>query len=571
MKISKGISKWCMAVAAAAAISVLFAGCSNIFGGGSGSSGSDIAETGKRVADLIADAAMTLPASLSESGDGSTQSLTTQALVDTTQLDPVKSDARIDMMEAMDQNIVRELMGVLRDYFDGDPAGPDQDIDLGEHTVGGMTMDMGVMRYTEDQDADEVDVYWAFRVGDDTNYADMHVHVHISPDTSTSATDDYVMEFNAAPADVGGNPPIPSSEFNVYAQYSQATGESLEYVDFGGESSDYAFNLVQKVPDSDTNEVALYSADQFSYTIDDSKVTSTWKRVGWGDDGGGGIIQAGSDDVGSFAFREYYNSNGNLIQRGYGSDSADMLGPLQMVDQSESAGTAKNVYDLQSGSVPETVYVAETGSSSYEISLTADSSDVQTHSNELYDLYWKADSSVWQENDAVYFNDSWEQKDWNGDGNKDTWVGTYTVGFTVPSSDTVFGSSYFFSTERPLNFVSPADGYTIRRDAESDFPFFWLESDDNDTWNSGEPQLDIFQSENWVYNETTGEWEQQETPAYLIFGNLPANLSFDSTMANLQSSIQTEIDAVYQDYSSYNASDYSDAHAMPASSQFPEL
>jgi hypothetical protein len=222
-------------------------------------------------------------------------------------------------------------------------------------------------------------------------------------------------------------------------------------------------------------------------------------------------------------------------------------------------------------------------------------------------IVWMAGATMAM-GDSVYYYSSWDTSDpGTMTGNLYTYAydTTYKIGYTVPSTQTYLGGSYYMQGTFPLKYLRPANGFPLKMkegvtvnvpytDSEgtplnwsyTDYSFWlentgWMNKDgtnDNDIATLDTDKGDIAQDK--LMNMNFYDWDSAsenyvETKAYVLetTEQSPVGWNFDTSAQSIVTGVKTNLEALYLTIPTGLSADLTtEANAivaMPAISSFP--
>ena len=308
--------------------------------------------------------------------------------------------------------------------------------------------------------------------------------------------------------------------------------------------------------DSDVNRgVQLYLENGEFNPVNMSQTVYS-QVVAVGDDIGGGVAaysipalmwdDSGTEIQYEYYFREIYNSEGNLVMRGY-SPRFDGVCELSDFSGFIADTEAINYYGLSPTEAPEAIYRRytfnlTTSESTYEISLEAPGADSwtpMTMDDAVLRTIWKQNETAgsdWTTGDVVYQADLQADLDCSVAGETNCTISVLTPYAVYPAPTDVFGKMFYAENQWPIRYLQAATAPAlIKVESLDEWPYLrtWLESDDNDQYDydNGEILLpgDIYD----VYFYTaSGELVDATMPMLYRAGEVPPEtVVFDAAAA----------------------------------------
>jgi hypothetical protein len=308
--------------------------------------------------------------------------------------------------------------------------------------------------------------------------------------------------------------------------------------------------------DSDVNHgVQLYLENGEFNPVDMSQTVYS-QVVAVGDDSGGGVAaysipalmwdDSGTEIQYEYYFREIYNSEGNLVMRGY-SPRFDGVCELSDFSGFIADTEAINYYGLSPTAAPEAIYRRytfnlTTSESTYEISLEAPEANnwtAMSTNDAVLRTIWKQNEmagSDWTPGDVVYQADLQADLDCSVAGETNCTISVLTPYAVYPAPTDVFGKTFYAENQWPIRYLQAATAPAlIKVESLDEWPYLrtWLESDDNDQYDydNGEILLpgDIYD----VYFYTaSGELVDATMPMLYRAGEAPPEtVVFDAAAA----------------------------------------
>lgn len=324
---------------------------------------------------------------------------------------------------------------------------------------------------------------------------------------------------------------------------------------------------------------------------------TTGFSIGWGDNNYGGVINnIIAPDINQI-YVEYYNNNGGLVYKAFGSTYNEM-------DFSFFDECGLNIASYFPASKPESIkvifeywnYNSSYGSRIY-LSNSGTITKISDNTNYWY-FYHKAGSS-WQSGDCIYFYETYDgdtSSESNGT-NITQYFYTYKKALEIPSQTTYLGTDYYFYNYWPLKYLSLESKYStyaITRKVIDESSYtniyynfdmelvtnvytwqdfdWWLDKNKNSTFDTND-DIDlngILQEEDVYYwNDTLSDFVQKKAIMSFGTGNNPPYFIFNGT--NIVNSVKTKIENIYNNYSDTNIASLITNKTIPNPELFPEF
>lgn len=555
--------------------------CSSAPGGGSSSSSGEPGGASGVLSGLPDLKLKNLPDSLAAGSDLKSKSKVTRrwtkAEGDVTVFNPatmpdVKAQGWVSMHDQLQMNIVMIFMDVLKRYASNNTIPYDTDVHLGIQPLilMGMTMymDMGWFRCSEITNNHHV-VYWSMPISGGTNTNVGYLYMDIVKDGSGFIKVDFF-------ALMGGEG---AEEEIYYSLYNEVSNEILNY---SYRSTSQSINRVY----SDGSGMILLN---FYSSSDETNIS-----IAWGDNSKGGLINAseyiGPSWTNSYLRTEYYNGDGSLVFNSWGSGN---LNDTKWLDSYTENGTnLKDLYFttplpafisvIYDYSGPTVVYVSNWSTGETNII-----------SNDIWNFYYQESSPDWNSGDAVYW---WDY----GTNIGSTYIYTMKKGYTVPSSKTYFGKSYYMENNWPLKYLELEPAFSSfqinRRELSTQSYIFtnvWTDIDGNyitninnwtwtdyEWWLDGTPDtnldptdvrlLNIRSDEVWIWNGTSMDKQSN----YVVYGSdlSPMYFDFVPAAASIVEDVNLTISNIYEDFKTFDIIGFTNnIPPLPDTNLFPVL
>ncbi len=406
---------------------------------------------------------------------------------------------------------------------------------------------------------------------------DTKLYIHVYPVNDKSAVE-FIME-----QQLSGFSSYFAKVFSYYNEYTKEMIDSSFFND-GATENIFYWKTYWDSPSSVSIVSTYYNGNDTAFSL------------GWGDNNYGGVINnMTSPDINNI-YVEYYNNNGGLVYKAFGSIYNEM-------DFSFFDASGTNIYSYFT-SKPENINVifeywhdgSSYGSKTY-ISNSGTITKIADHTDYRY-FYYKVNPS-WQSGDCIYFNESYDGDtnfELNGT-NINRYYYTYKKALEVPSQQTYLGTEYYFQNYWPLKYLSLENQYstyTITRKVIDESSYtniyynfdmqevtniytwqdfdWWLDKNNNSTFDTNyDIDLNgILQEEDvYLWNDSLSDFVQSKAIMSFGTGDNPLYFIFNGT--NIVSSVKTKIENIYNTYKETNFADLITNKTIPNPELFPEI
>ena len=270
----------------------------------------------------------------------------------------------------------------------------------------------------------------------------------------------------------------------MYVTFNTATGDCVSVVSMKDPNGNDFGAMIQQSIVGSGGEVT--TINRFTgASLGGSPAT----HVAFGNDSNGGIASlfsftdSNTNQTTDYCYQEYYNNEGHLIRRDFGSSS-----PFSM--NSEFLDHQQNLKTLGINTPPSKIYLKQDANSSTTYKYSVDNGATYAPlagygytdpSNYTYGFYFKADGKTdtpLAQGDGLYAIESV-----SGDIDGDNYIGPiiYSLDYQVPAPTNIFGKSLYIDHEYPLKNILPvtlADYVLIRKETGS-FDVQWTDWEGN--------------------------------------------------------------------------------------------
>ncbi len=400
---------------------------------------------------------------------------------------------------------------------------------------------------------------------------DTKLYIHVYPVNDKSAVE-FIME------------QVSAKIFSYYNEYTKEMIDSSFFDD--GETKNIFYWRTYWDSTTSLSIVTIYNDG-----------SDTGISIGWGDNNYGGVINNMNSPDSTNIYVEYYNNNGGLVYKAFGSTYNEM-------DFSSFDESGFNIAQYFTSSKPENInvifeYWNDGSSYGSKIYLSNSGTITKIADNTDYWYFYHKSSSVWQSGDCIYFYESYDG-DTNFENNGTNIIRhyyTYNKALEIPSQQTYLGTAYYFYNYWPLKYLSLESKYStyaITRKVIDESSYtniyynfdmklvtntyiwqdfdWWLDKSNNSIFNTND-DIDlngILQEEDvYLWNDSLSDFVQSKAIMSFGTGNNPPYFIFNGT--NIVNSVKTKIENIYNTYKGTNFASLITNKTIPNPNLFPDF